>query len=212
MTTHIAPTHKKTEPEPECTGESIGFSVDEYDSCSGMTLCTEILGFESSNIMVSDSSCDCCSTNRITSEDCNYSWRKTKRLPMPETEFPPPLLSSLSANGRRSFTLNSVRSNGRLEIARVSIDRPHILHSSRQNGRLRLYLARSDDDCDEGEEREREIEDEATGEKEERESPAAVTAAEEERDWKIPAVLRCYHQREVLYVWGEHQNRCVTTM
>ena len=36
----------------------------------------------------------------------------------------------------------------RLEIARVLIDRPDILCSLRQNGRLILYLVRSDDECD----------------------------------------------------------------
>ena len=116
--------------------------------------------------------------------------------------------------------LRQIRSNGRLEIARVLISRPEILCASRENGRLRLHLVVDDDECEleEDEEEKEEVEneeeeeaDEGENEMEETPAMAVAAAAEEEREWKIPAVRRCY-QREVLYAWGQQQRRCVTTM
>lgn len=51
-------------------------------------------------------------------------------------KFPPPL-STFNRNGRPSFYLRSVRSDGRLELTEVKIDRPEILRASRDDGQLR---------------------------------------------------------------------------
>ncbi|KAJ8440130.1 hypothetical protein Cgig2_003455 [Carnegiea gigantea] len=123
---------------------------------------------------------------------------------------------------RRNFMLRQMRNNGRLEIVRVLINRPEILCTSRQNGRLRLHLV-FDDECeydDAEEETGEEVENEEEEEAEERENEVEETteaevevdaAAEEDREWNIPAVRRCY-QREVSQAWGQQQHRYVTTM
>ena len=201
-------------------GSSIGLAVVN----SGLASCTEGLGFESSNTMVSDDNacCDCCSINRMISEDDCYKRRDNREnsSPAPEKkDFPPPL-SSLSENGRRNFMLRQMRNNGRLEIVRVLINRPEILCTSRQNGRLRLHLV-FDDECeydDAEEETGEEVENEEEEEAEERENEVEEAtevevdaAAEEDREWNVPAVRRCY-QREVSQAWGQQQHRYVTTM
>uniref|UniRef100_A0A803KP97 FAF domain-containing protein n=1 Tax=Chenopodium quinoa TaxID=63459 RepID=A0A803KP97_CHEQI len=108
--------------------------------------CTESIGFESSDEMISsfdDLGRNCCR---------NYDGE-----------------SSSSENGRRNFVLKSVRNEGRLEIIGVMIEHPEILCATRDNGRLRMHLVKSagvsDDEEDDGDDTEEvENEEEETAE------------------------------------------------
>ncbi|VVA93975.1 unnamed protein product [Arabis nemorensis] len=120
----------------------LGFS----EKANGLMLCTEYLGFESSDMKMSDNEVE----NKMTfhaevdTERVVTKRRKTKEnmvAPVQERkrEFPPPL-SSLNSRGQRSFYLRPVRKDGRLELTQVMIDRPEIFRASREDGRLRLHL------------------------------------------------------------------------
>ncbi|KAL2942197.1 Protein FANTASTIC FOUR 3, partial [Bienertia sinuspersici] len=170
-----------------------------------LTSCTESLGFESSDEIITSfddlgffdkkNNNNFCRRKSTYSSNssliCRFSRRREKRVP--KSEFPPPL-TTLDENGRRSFMLKSVRKDGRLEIAEVVIERPEILRATRENGRLRLNLIQTvsvDDDDDHEDEDEEE---------------------ETERGLKIPtsaSLRRCYDHQ---HVWGPHQHRFVTTI
>lgn len=128
-----------------------------------------------------------------------------------ERSFPPPL-TSLSENGRRSFTLKAERKDGRLEIVGVMVEHPEMLCATRDNGRLTMHLVKtaavSHAQYDEAEENE---EEEAASEAE-----AVEEETEEERERRRPAaaggIRRCYHQQRQMHVWGTHQHRFVTTI
>ncbi|XP_052180497.1 uncharacterized protein LOC127793801 [Diospyros lotus] len=119
----------------------IGF-LDEVGGCvDGLMSCTESLGFESSDERRFE-----CQIGGIQSGGQLVASRtiKCRRAASKSTEvkkFPPPI-SSLDHNGRPTFLLRSVRRDGRLELAGVKIERPEILHASREDGRLRLHLIR----------------------------------------------------------------------
>ncbi|XP_042476873.1 protein FANTASTIC FOUR 1-like [Macadamia integrifolia] len=123
--------------------------------------CTESLGFESSDYLMEES---------LKEEELWWSkstsvrsrWKTTvEKIRTQETNFPPPL-PSLNQNGQPSFYLKPLRRNGRLELTEVRIERPDIFKASRQDGRLRLQLVKSEpqhpsppyQDCDQLEEQE----------------------------------------------------------
>ncbi|KAK9691854.1 hypothetical protein RND81_09G224300 [Saponaria officinalis] len=211
----------------------------------GLLSCTESLGFESSEEMMSSldevssrnskkslslsvstsSTSSFCS--RIIPFCCSPSsggkYMRRERMKMKTKADLPPPLTSLSENGRRNFTLKSVRKDGRLEIVGVMIERPEILCASRSNGRLRLHLVqtsvRNDDDENDGDEEDEVVEEEEVAVAEAEEEVEVEVEAEEgggevEGDqWRVvtaAAARRCYHMREV-QVWGQ-QHRYVTTM
>ncbi|OIV94326.1 hypothetical protein TanjilG_19332 [Lupinus angustifolius] len=80
-----------------------------------------------------------------------YDSRRTRVAEGRRDCFPPPL-SSWNRNCRPSFFLRPVRKNGRLILTKVRMKRHEMIYSSRENGRLRLYLVPDDDDDDEEEE------------------------------------------------------------
>ncbi|CAO2832678.1 unnamed protein product [Amaranthus hypochondriacus] len=158
----------------------------------GMSSFTECLGFESSDEIISNfddlGKRNNCIKNSHRKPN-NQDWKKQG-----EMKFPP-LLTSMSDNGRRNFVLKQIRENGRLVIVRVLIERPKILFASRDNGRLKMDLVQSicDDDDDDGR---------SETEEEKR----------EEREKVIPALPRCYHHQCRDCDWGVDQNRFVTTV
>lgn len=210
--------------------------------------CTESLGFESSEEMMSSlddlGSFESCNSRRnngglsSSSSSSFFLRRREKRVSslLEEKNFPPPL-TSLSENGRRNFTLKSMRNNGRLQIVGVMTEHPEILYASRDNGRLRLHLVKDvnhhhhhhdhHDNHDEKEknteEREKEEEREKTEEENQEDDVAEdddddEEEEEEEREWKNPTVGRlrrwCYYHRP-MHVWGPQQQqntRYVTTI
>ncbi|XP_021772971.1 protein FANTASTIC FOUR 1-like [Chenopodium quinoa] len=196
--------------------------------------CTESIGFESSDEMISsfdDLGRNCCrnydgESSSSSSSEGHFSRRRERGVGKrwEERKFPPPL-TSLSENGRRNFVLKSVRNEGRLEIIGVMIEHPEILCATRDNGRLRMHLVKSagvsDDEEDDGDDTEEvENEEEETAELSDDEAEAeTAAAAEEEREWRrVPAtaaaggIRRCYQQRVMHHVWGPQQHRCVTTI
>ncbi|XP_021742458.1 protein FANTASTIC FOUR 1-like [Chenopodium quinoa] len=196
--------------------------------------CTESIGFESSDEMISsfdDLGRNCCrnydgessSSSSSSSEGC-FSRRRERGVGKrwEERKFPPPL-TSLSENGRRNFVLKSVRNEGRLEIIGVMIEHPEMLCATRDNGRLRMHLVKStgvsDDDEDGGDDSE-EAENEEEETNESSDDEGETVSEEEERELRrVPAtaaaaggIRRCYQQRVMHHVWGPQQHRCVTTI
>ncbi|KAL0856687.1 hypothetical protein Bca101_061841 [Brassica carinata] len=131
----------------ETTRDLCGTSTAEEEA-NGLMLCTEYLGFESYDMKMSQNEVEkkmTCHAEEET-ERVERKRRKTTEeqnvvAPVREgkKQFPPPL-SSLNVRGQRSFYLQPMRKDGRLELTRVMIDRPEIFHVSRENGRLRLHL------------------------------------------------------------------------
>lgn len=115
--------------------DRIGFLDEVGGSVNGLMSCTESLGFESSDErrigdqMIEDFR-PMIRRSRSKRNDNAVVKREVKK-------FPPPL-SSLNNDGKPTFFLRPVRIDGRLELTVVRIQRPEILHASRQNGRLRL--------------------------------------------------------------------------
>ncbi|KAK4746163.1 hypothetical protein SAY87_012475 [Trapa incisa] len=144
---HPSPTRK----EPSGFGlmDDIGGGVVD-----GLMSCTESLGFESSGDLWSDQ----WYPDRPAKPVERTRWREESERRR-EKKFPPPI-SSLNHKGQRSFFLRPVRTEGRLELTEVRIDRPsEILRASREDGRLKLDLI-VDEDM-EVEEQEQEKEEEA---------------------------------------------------
>ncbi|XP_057515675.1 uncharacterized protein LOC130797198 [Amaranthus tricolor] len=184
--------------------------------------CTESLGLESSDEIISsfdDLGNFKNNSKSRTNEDFSSpsspllsSSSSCLRKKWEEKKFPPPI-TSLSENGRRNFVLKSDRRDGRLEIVRVMIERPEILISSRENGRLIMNLVSNDDDdydCNDDDDDDYEYDynddDDKTEEIEEDEKKT------EERGRKILALRRCFHHQRQISVWGPQQHRFVTTV
>ncbi|XP_057541204.1 uncharacterized protein LOC130818940 [Amaranthus tricolor] len=158
---------------------------------------TECLGFESSDEIISSfddlGKRNNCIINSHRKRN-NQDWKKQD-----EKKFPP-LLTSLSDNGRRNFMLKQIRENGRLVIVRVLIERPEILFASRDNGRLKMDLVQSicDDEYDIDDDYHDDVDEEGK--------------REEERERVIPALPRCYHHQRQNCDLGVDQHRFVTTV
>ncbi|XP_021283322.1 uncharacterized protein LOC110415882 [Herrania umbratica] len=195
-----APTKKK---DPG----GIGFIDDIGGGVDGLMSCTESLGFES------------CDERRVDDDDdddnggdkkknCDQrvevcegkrsvmmtrdAWRRRRKSEekreRKNKKFPPPL-SSLNQNGQPCFYLKPVRTNGRLELTEVRIERPEILRAVRQNGRLRLHLV-SSDVCSrinevEEEETEQEEQEQELHLQEEEEEEVKLQEEEEEEERKV---------------------------
>ncbi|KAM7508488.1 hypothetical protein LguiA_018941 [Lonicera macranthoides] len=128
----------KPPPSPSTAKQDLGriaFLGEVDGSVDGLMSCTESLGFESSD-------------ERRIGDQTMEDFRPMIRRPRSKRndnavvkrevkKFPPPL-SSLNNNGKPTFFLRPVRIDGRLELRIVKIQRPEILHASRQNGRLKL--------------------------------------------------------------------------
>ncbi|GAB2228920.1 hypothetical protein Droror1_Dr00023054 [Drosera rotundifolia] len=119
-------------------------------SDEGLLSCTESLGFESFNETTSmDEAASVMYEKRIGDYDERPRERKrsSRRSETTTTSFPPPL-TSLNENGQPSFVLRPMRKDGRLELTEVPIDRPEIICSSRENGRLTMCLVTTVDHLD----------------------------------------------------------------
>ncbi|KAK1370613.1 protein FANTASTIC FOUR 1 [Heracleum sosnowskyi] len=102
--------------------------------------CTESLGFESCNEKNVNNDFENSEKSRVNDKSKN-SDKKNKGIK--NKSFPPPL-SSFDANGKPTFFLHPVRSNGRLELIKVNINRQERLRALREDGRLSLPLVESD--------------------------------------------------------------------
>lgn len=197
----------------------IGF-VDDVAG-GGLMSCTESLGFESSNERIVDDSIE----SGMRDDSWEAHWEKVKEKKNREKikQYPPPL--PWLNNGQPSFFLRPVRTNGRLELMEVRVDKPEILRASREDGRLRLHLVREDDDEEEEENEEDEKEDEEIGEDLVEEEEKKNEEVEESRigEWKFPVtgeglIRRCnephhhhhhhrrnmnHHHHSNLHVWGQ---------
>ncbi|KAI6692518.1 hypothetical protein NL676_020228 [Syzygium grande] len=147
---------------------NMGMFLDDVgEVVDGLMSCTESLGFESSDERRVDDHMMMEDIESMSNKNCDDEWHHVGRTRWREEserrrekKFPPPL-SSLNHKGQPSFFLRPVRRDGRLELTGVRIDRPKILRSSRQDGRLRLEFIR-----DEEEEEEQEVQEELEDEEE----------------------------------------------
>ncbi|EOY11284.1 Uncharacterized protein TCM_026518 [Theobroma cacao] len=226
----------------------IGFIDDIGGGVDGLMSCTESLGFESCDERRVDDDDDDNSGDKKKDGDqrvevCDGkrsvmmtrdAWRRRRRSEekreRQSKKFPPPL-SSLNQNGQPCFYLKPVRTNGRLELTEVRIERPEILRAVRQNGRLRLHLVSSDvcsriNEEEEEETKQEEQEQELHLQEEEEEEEVKLQEEETkvEELWKYrvngEGFRRChelvmthhhhhdYHHHHSLHVWRQP---CVTT-
>ncbi|KAI4301845.1 hypothetical protein L6164_035085 [Bauhinia variegata] len=159
----------------------IGFIDDIGGGVDGLMSCTESLGFESSDERRvddqieeinhdkdEDGSADSLGTTKTTESMRNWRRPASYHQRRQVKSFPPPI-TSLNRNGQPTFFLRPVRKDGRLELTQVRINRPDILHASREDGRLRLHFIRDEsflDDLEQEEEEELQEEDEQLEEEE----------------------------------------------
>lgn len=174
----------------------------------GLMSCTESLGSESSDDLRADEWYPARPAKPV-----ERTRRREESERRREKKFPPPI-SSLNHKGQRSFFLRPVRTEGRLELAEVRIDRPEILRASREDGRLRLDLIVDEDtETEEQEEQQQETIHEE-GEKHEEMQEDEGCVGERFRDehheggeWKIAVnsegFARCH---EVVNHHGHHHN------
>ncbi|KAK3418510.1 hypothetical protein EUGRSUZ_H04442 [Eucalyptus grandis] len=144
------------------------FLDDVGEVVDGLMSCTESLGFESSDERRVDDHTMMEDIGSMSNKNGDDEWHHVGRTRWREEserrrekKFPPPL-SSLNHKGQPCFFLRPVRRDGRLELTEVRIDRPEILRSSRQDGRLRLEFIVDEEDEEEEQEQEEpeELEDE----------------------------------------------------
>lgn len=162
-------------------------------------VCTESVGFESIGERIADVD------DQIdgSDEDIDECWRTEERRGnwrKAEMSFPPPL-SSLDGNGQPSFILLPVRKNGRLQLSKVRIKRPDIIHATRQDGRLRLYLV--PDQCvlddyedDDVEQQACEAEEEEIVEVESEEEEEEIVEVESEEEMAEEEITRHEYKEE----------------
>ncbi|KAJ0979673.1 hypothetical protein J5N97_015147 [Dioscorea zingiberensis] len=118
------------------------------DDGDGLGLCTECLGFESLDERVGGGDQG---VEEIEKSDPGIGGEMARSRPRRATEptFPPPLASLGGKDGRRSSFLKAVRTDGRILLTEVTIERPEILRASRGDGRLRLHFVRRDHEVEE---------------------------------------------------------------
>lgn len=158
---------------------NVGMFLDDIgEVVDGLMSCTESLGFESSDERRVDDQMMMEDIESMSNKNCDGEGRHVGRTRWREEserrrekKFPPPL-SSLNHKGQPSFFLRPVRRDGRLELTEVRLDRPEILRSSRQDGRLRLEFITDEEEEEEeqGEQEEVEYEEEQIVEEEEEDS------------------------------------------
>ncbi|KAI8028574.1 hypothetical protein LOK49_LG02G02046 [Camellia lanceoleosa] len=206
----------------------MGFLDEVGGSVDGLMLCTESLGFESSDEWrvddkienISEDVVNSMTTTTIRPKRNRMGWRSEVK------NFPPPL-SSMNQNGKPIFYLRPVRRDGRLELMEVKIERLEVLRASREDGRLRLHLIRDvdvqEEEQVEEEEKieeviEEEEEEEQVEEEEEEEEEEIEETIEEEAEmsgkWVFPVksgggdgFRRCHelvHHHHNLHGWSQH--------
>ncbi|KAK4375887.1 hypothetical protein RND71_006564 [Anisodus tanguticus] len=119
---------------------SDSFSSRNSDNLS---LCTEGLGFESSDD-VEDLMNDL-GNEEIRSTSINYEYSKIRSRTNKGSLLPPPI-SCIGRNGKPWVCFESFRENGRFILKEVRILEWEFLHACRENGRLKLHIVQSDDE------------------------------------------------------------------
>ncbi|XP_027341609.1 protein FANTASTIC FOUR 3-like [Abrus precatorius] len=126
-------------------------SSDSFSSLSSesLHLCTEGLGFESSDDVEDlksrmDESWERYKEKegvkkRVTSEG------ECKRGRVNGGEYPPPI-SCIGRSGKPWVCFKSYRSNGRFILKEIRIPSQELLHAYRENGRLKLHFVQPDDE------------------------------------------------------------------
>ncbi|MCD7466534.1 hypothetical protein HAX54_003345 [Datura stramonium] len=158
---------------------SDSFSSRTSDSLS---LCTESLGFESSDdvedIMNELSNGNDREHEEIRSTSINrgvksHEYSKIKSRANKGSILPPPI-SCIGRNGKPCVCFESFRENGRFILKEVRIPEWEFLHACREDGRLKLHIVQSDDEFLEEDEEEYEDNDDEDVEEED-ESSEQVT-------------------------------------
>lgn len=128
-----------------------------------MQLCTEGLGFESSDDV------------EDLKDGTNESWERFKEkegvkryVSSRVSEYPPPI-SSIGRSGRPWVCFKSYRSEGRFVLEEIRIPTHEFLHACREDGRLKLNFVHPDDELSEEEEEEEEDADVGSIDEEEEE-------------------------------------------
>ncbi|KAJ8563463.1 hypothetical protein K7X08_031915 [Anisodus acutangulus] len=119
---------------------SDSFSSRNSDSLS---LCTEGLGFESSDDvedLVND-----LGNEEIRSTSISYEYSKIRSRTNKVSLLPPPI-SCIGRNGKPWICFESFRENGRFILKEVRIPEWEFLHACREDGRLKLHIVQSDDE------------------------------------------------------------------
>ncbi|KAL3518557.1 hypothetical protein ACH5RR_021146 [Cinchona calisaya] len=126
---------------------------DSFSSMNSesLSLCTEGLGFESSD--------DVEDLGKETSFDINHQpveerfcfCKNSKRSRTSKGSFPPPI-SCISRTGKPWVCFKSYRQDGRFILQEIRFPTQEFLHACREDGRLRLQLIQSDDEILEGDE------------------------------------------------------------
>ncbi|XP_031112483.1 protein FANTASTIC FOUR 4-like [Ipomoea triloba] len=129
------------------------FSSKNSDSLS---LCTEGLGFESSDDIEDSNDVD--HDWLVSKERPSFSRHELKRSRLGKGPFPPPI-SSIGRSGKPWVCFRSFREDGRFILKEIRIPTQEFLRACREDGRLKLQLIQSDDEIPEDEEEEEEQED-----------------------------------------------------
>ncbi|KAG6678832.1 hypothetical protein I3842_14G101700 [Carya illinoinensis] len=152
-------------------------SSDSFSSMSSdsLQLCTEGLGFESSDDvedMRSEMSEDWQNQEEKISTKKNHlpceiqGGGEFRRSKISVGAFPPPI-SCISRSGKPQVCFKSYRQDGRFVLKEIRIPTHEFLHACREDGRLKLHFVQPNDEIlEEEDEEEEEDEDEADGEEE----------------------------------------------
>ncbi|XP_061376272.1 uncharacterized protein LOC133318295 [Gastrolobium bilobum] len=125
-------------------------SSESFSSLSSesLQLCTEGLGFESSDDV--EYLNECWETHsekegvkkHLSSED---SYGECRRSRVNGGEYPPPI-SCMGRNGKPWVCFRSYRSDGRFVLKEIRIPTQEFLHAYREDGRLKLHFVQPDDE------------------------------------------------------------------
>ncbi|XP_052731206.1 protein FANTASTIC FOUR 3-like [Vigna angularis] len=182
----------------------IGLIKDIDKDIESLIPCTKDSDFQS--IDINDEIDD---DEKITKdEDEDYSWNRTK-LAEDRGNFPPPI-SSLNELGQPSFIFVPIRKNGRMQLNKIRIRRPEILHATREDGRLRLFLIPDHNVEEDIEEKKKEEEEEK--EKQELVDDDDDDVNEKEKEQFIVESIKEYEEdkEEVQEICSyDHKNICV---
>ncbi|KAK4440601.1 hypothetical protein Salat_0395000 [Sesamum alatum] len=132
---------------------------DSFSSMNSesLSLCTEGLGFESSDDVEDLLRHDVCnngSQNQEERKTCtrnnshtqNHHGSESKKSGTSRGVFPPPI-SSIGQSGKPWVCFKSYREDGRFILKEVRIPTQEFLHACREDGRLKLQFIQSDDEA-----------------------------------------------------------------
>ncbi|GLJ21411.1 hypothetical protein SUGI_0394210, partial [Cryptomeria japonica] len=132
-------------PPPSMENNHLFDGVIGPSSPQALQLCTEGLGFESSDETESPkiqafNGDDKAEENFV--EETEQGTPRRHRAPC--NKFPPPL-PSIARNGHAGFFFKSCKKDGRFLLQEVKLPPHEVLHAWRGEGRLQLHLAHNDD-------------------------------------------------------------------